>query len=186
MRFLLRMETVFNRREQAYYRAGKALLRLHRFGEALSFLKMGYERAPENQEMKCLLRKSEEGFEAHRSKLSAQQLATRKEIAATLRKRRHEQRREQIVNSWRQSLASPDWDPEDYDWRPTYLPALKNDRLSRQQVIKDKQVESFIAFGQALFDISLPRHALWYAKEPLFSFSFGRFDEGVALSMLLR
>jgi type III protein arginine methyltransferase len=41
------------------------------------------------------------------------------------------------MSAWRQQNGGYEWEPEDYEWRPTYLPLMRSRRADKRRFIKD-------------------------------------------------
>jgi len=93
------------------------------------------------------------------------QIATeRRRLIFKLRAARAEDRRLATLNQFKQSMAAPDWELEDLEWRPTFLPGMKlvpqkqkNNRNNEQQ---DPRRRLLLSYLEALADLAAPKAAI--------------------------
>ena len=91
---------------------------------AMVVFKRGLELAPDSVDMKERLDEATELFEEEASAPFAETKAARRDLAYKLRQARTNDRRQEMENQWKQTMSGPDWDLEDYEWRPTFIPQM--------------------------------------------------------------
>ena len=67
----------------------------------------------------------------------------RRDLALRLRKARREDRNQETINQWKQTLGGPDWDVEDYAWRPTFLPIARSKKIDYERFMEDPRKEAW-------------------------------------------
>lgn len=69
----------------------------------------------------------------------AQVESQRRDLAQRLRCARRADARENILSAWRQQNSGYEWDVEDYEWRPTYLPLMRARVADKNRFMKDER-----------------------------------------------
>lgn len=88
----------------------------------------------------------------------AQRAVERRAIVAKLREVRSDHARETALRQFKQSMTGPDWELEDLDWRPTFLPSM---RAASGRLLADGQHRSLArAYILQLADLAAPKAAL--------------------------
>lgn len=145
---------------KGYYRLGCALMAVFESGKAVAAFRRGLELAPESVDMKERLEEAEVLYEDERERVVAETRAARRDLAYKLRQARAEDRRTETLNSWKQSMSGPDWELEDYEWRPTFIPQMCLRKLDASLFDMDPGRLNIIAYAQALSELTAPKKAL--------------------------
>ena len=146
---------------KGYYRLGCALQALERHSEAVEAYREGLNLEPENKGLKSKYE------EACANKVLADEAKTRQEgtarrdLVLKLREARRKEVHLQMINQYKQAMQSPNFEIEDYDWRPTFFP---RSRLKPQKNVKDLKQKPYakavINYCNALADLESPRRDL--------------------------
>ena len=65
-----------------------------------------------------------------------------------------------MENQWKQTMSGPDWDLEDYEWRPTFIPQMCMRKLDASRFEMDPSRLAIINYAQAVSDLAAPKKAL--------------------------
>jgi len=145
---------------KGYYRLGCALMSAFESGKAVAAFRRGLELAPESVDMKERLEEAEVLYEDERERVVAETRAARRNLAYKLRQARAEDRRTETLNSWKQAMSGPDWELEDYEWRPTFIPQMCLRKLDASLFDMDPGRLNIIAYAHALSELGAPKKAL--------------------------
>jgi len=74
-----------------------------------------------------------------------------------LRKARREDRNQETINQWKQTLGGPDWDVEDYAWRPTFLPIARSKKIDYERFMDDPRKRGIVNYAVGLAELSSPK-----------------------------
>ena len=145
---------------KGYYRLGCALMAAFEHGQAVAVLTRGLELSPGSVDIKERLDVAKERYEEERSRVAADVKAARRDFALQLRDARAEDRRTEMENQWKQSLSGPDWEVEDYEWRPTFIPQMCLRKLDPSRFEMDPGRLNLINYATALAELSAPKKVL--------------------------
>ena len=145
---------------KGYYRFGCALMAAFENERAMVVFKRGLELAPDSVDMKERLDEATELFEEERERVVAETKAARRDLAYKLRQARTNDRRQEMENQWKQTMSGPDWDLEDYEWRPTFIPQMCMRKLDASRFEMDPSRLAIINYAQAVSDLAAPKKAL--------------------------
>jgi hypothetical protein len=90
----------------------------------------------------------------------AQTAAECRSLVLNLRAARAADRRLAMLNQFKQSMVGPEWELDDLDWRPTFLPAMKLRRTDVAAVARDPRKRLLLSFLHSLADLAHPKQAL--------------------------
>ena len=81
----------------------------------------------------------------------------RRDLVLRLREARAEDGRRAVLNQFKQGMSAPEWEVEDYEWRPTFLPAMRARRLEKER----RPMGAYIAgYVNAIAELEQPKRAL--------------------------
>jgi protein arginine N-methyltransferase 7 len=110
---------------KGYYRLGCALQALEKYGQAAEAFQEGLQLEPNNSG----LRAKHEEATARRAQCEESQSraegTARRDLVLKLREARRKEVHLQMMNQYKQAMQSPDFEIEDYDWRPTFFPRAR-------------------------------------------------------------
>eukprot|EP00854_Cymbomonas_tetramitiformis_P027859 gene27859-34418_t len=154
---------------KGYFRLGNAYLAQQQWAEAAASFTRGIELAPDSKDMQVKLelakehRAEEEQREHRAEEEQAAQLQTkmqRRGIVLKLREARRSDNREIMLTQWRQSMTGPDWEAEDYEWRPTFLPGMRLRPIDKEVFESDPKRKMIVGYAAALAELDEPKRAL--------------------------
>ena len=145
---------------KGYYRLGCALMAAFESEKAVAVLMKGLELAPESVDMRERLEEARAAAMDERERLVAEALAARRDLAYRLREARAQDRRTEMENQWKQTMSGPDWDAEDYEWRPTFLPQMCTRKLDPSRFELDPGRQNIIKYAVSLSELAAPKRAL--------------------------
>ena len=145
---------------KGYYRLGCALMAVFESGKAILAFQEGLRLSPDSADMKERLEVARERHEDERERLLAETKATRRDFALKLRDARAQDRRTEMENQWKQTLGGPEWDMEDYEWRPTFIPQMCTRKLDSARFEMDPARLNMITYAQAIAELATPKKAL--------------------------
>ena len=90
----------------------------------------------------------------------AQVESQRRDLAQRLRCARRADARENILSAWRQQNSGYEWDVEDYEWRPTYLPLMRARVADKKRFMKDERRAMALNFAVAAAELDAPKKTL--------------------------
>lgn len=85
----------------------------------------GRTRAPRDPLIDARVERLAAQLERRRSSRNAQSALQRRSLSLRLREARRADARESALRGFRGSMTAPDWELEDLDWRPTFLPQMR-------------------------------------------------------------
>lgn len=145
---------------KAHYRLGSAHLALSQWGPAAAAFQQVLDLEPGNKEAKDRLSEAKSRLDQDNRMFKAVRSTELRSIVLKLRAARRGDQRLAMLNQIKQSMAGPDWDLEDLDWRPTFLPAMKHTPLDVQAIKEDPRQRLLLSYVEALADLSHPKYAL--------------------------
>ncbi|KAL4447971.1 hypothetical protein ABPG75_005190 [Micractinium tetrahymenae] len=145
---------------KAHYRLGCALLALSQWGEAAAALARCLELEPGAADVPAKLGAARARVDAETAARAAQAACERRGIAAKLRAARRADQQLAQLNQFKQSMVGPDWELEDLEWRPTYLPAMRLKPLRPETALADPKRHLLTGYVSALADLSHPKQSL--------------------------
>ncbi|GAB4824134.1 hypothetical protein N2152v2_011180 [Parachlorella kessleri] len=145
---------------KGYYRQGCAYLAFSQWEAAAAALQRGAELDPRSSETASKLAEAREHAQQEASARRAQAATERRALVFKLRAARKEDRRLAALNQYKQSMTAPDWELDDLEWRPTFLPYMKLKPISQAAVLRDPKRRLLVSYLGALADLAHPRQAL--------------------------
>eukprot|EP00884_Botryococcus_braunii_P000959 jgi/Botrbrau1/10864/Bobra.0025s0041.1 len=145
---------------KAHFRLGCAFAALKDWERAAQSFQTGAKLDPSNKELagRAAAAKAEADYEAEREKV--QMAIERKGLIYKLRQARRDEARAAMEFQFRQAAVAPDWELDDYDWRPTFFPQYKLEPLTKGLVFEDPKAHSLANYVNALADLAGPKNAL--------------------------
>jgi len=145
---------------KGYYRLGCALMAVFESGKAVLAFQEGLKWSPDSADIKERLEIARERYEDERERMSAETKAARRDFALKLRDARADDRKTEMENQWKQTLGGPEWDLDDYEWRPTFIPQMCMRKLDAARFEMDPGRLNMISYAQSLADLGAPKKAL--------------------------
>ncbi|KAK9863942.1 hypothetical protein WJX84_003683 [Apatococcus fuscideae] len=145
---------------KGYYRLGMACLALAEWGLAEQAFVKGLDLGPENREMAAKLKITQQELAHEQAAEKALKAMHRRDLVIKLREARKQDLQLTMLNQFKQSMAGPDWEIEDYEWRPTHLPSMRLRPLDKVKVFRDPRKRMLADYVNALADLAHPKMAL--------------------------
>lgn len=145
---------------KGHYRLGSALAAAERWAEAQQALQRGIQLAPENPDLEKKMKQVEQKCVEEVKRRAKQMRMDRRDLALKLQEARRNDKELATLNQLKQGMASPDWDIEDHQWRPTYFPHMRKAKLDRDQFLQDPKNKVIHSYVTALADLDAPKKAL--------------------------
>ncbi|QDZ17548.1 S-adenosyl-L-methionine-dependent methyltransferase [Chloropicon primus] len=148
---------------KGYYRLGCALEALERYGQAAEAYKEGLALEPENGRLKAKYEDSlvmQAGAKVERLR---EEGTARRDLVLKLREARRKEVHVQMMNQYKQAMQSPDFDMEDYDWRPTFFPRARfraSGKAGKRIAESKPYVKAVVNYCKALSELEAPRRDL--------------------------
>ncbi|DBA90775.1 TPA: hypothetical protein ACH3X1_003982 [Trebouxia sp. C0004] len=142
---------------KGYYRLGMAHMAMGDWDAAAAALSQGLHLDPSNDQMEAKLVESKKLLAEERQASLATSALLKRDLVLKLRQVRREEVRQRMLKQFKQSMAAPAWELEDYEWRPTFLPAMKQKRLDKAKVLADPTARMLAEYVHALADLAQPK-----------------------------
>ena len=142
---------------KGYYRLGCAYASLTQWEHSSHALQKAHEIEPNNTDIEEKLSQIKAFLQEELSARNAQAATERRRLIFKLRAARAQDRRLATLNQFKQSMAAPDWELEDLEWRPTFLPGMK---LNKSQAVMDSKRKLLLSYLEGLADLAAPKAAL--------------------------
>ena len=153
---------------KGYYRLGMALAALERWAQAAQTFEHGLELAPDSADLEAKAAHAREKAGALSRAKKVEVDAARRNLVLKLRDARREDRVAYMRWQFSQGLASPEHEPEDYEWRPTFLPSMKlrppSERALRRN---ERHLRGMRNFVSMLGELDQPKSALRLCQDPV-------------------
>ncbi|KAK9863045.1 hypothetical protein WJX84_000363 [Apatococcus fuscideae] len=145
---------------KAHYRLGSAHLALAQWHQAEEAFARGLALSHENAEMADKLEFARQESTSEQAAEKAFKAMHRRDLVLKLREARRQDLQLTMLNQFKQSMAGPDWELEDYEWRPTYLPSMRLRPVDRSRIFRDPRRRMLADYINALADLAHPKAAL--------------------------
>ncbi|KAK3268307.1 hypothetical protein CYMTET_23179 [Cymbomonas tetramitiformis] len=145
---------------KGYFRLGNAYLAQQQWAEAAASFTRGIELAPDSKDMQVKLELAKEHRAEEEQAAQLQTKMQRRGIVLKLREARRSDNREIMLTQWRQSMTGPDWEAEDYEWRPTFLPGMRLRPIDKEVFESDPKRKMIVGYAAALAELDEPKRAL--------------------------
>lgn len=153
---------------KSYYRLGCAAMALNQWGVAVKALKQGLDLAKKDQrcqkkeieDIQSRLKEAEERSSKNDKLRRAAAATERRGLLLRLRDARKQDQALAMLNQFKQSMAAPDWELVDLEWRPTWTPSMRLAPISSQNTKRSQQSLAILNFLTALSDLASPKAAL--------------------------
>ncbi|KAL0046712.1 hypothetical protein WJX82_008116 [Trebouxia sp. C0006] len=142
---------------KGYYRLGMAHMAMGDWDTAAAVLSQGLHLDTNNDQMEAKLVESRRLLAEERQASLATSALLKRDLVLKLRQVRREEVRQQMLKQFKQSMAAPAWELEDYEWRATFLPAMKQKRLDKEKVLADPTARMLAEYVHALADLAQPK-----------------------------
>jgi hypothetical protein len=57
-------------------------------------------------------------------------------------------------------MSGPEWDAEDYEWRPTFLPLMRTRKADKRRFESDPRRAGLLRFAASLSELETPKRTL--------------------------
>ncbi|KAK9803026.1 hypothetical protein WJX72_005333 [[Myrmecia] bisecta] len=145
---------------KGHYRLGCVFLAVCQWADAKAAFEAGLQVDPANKDMASRLAEARQRLEAELADGKAQMGMHRRDLVLKLRQARREEIRLSMLNQFKQSMAAPEWELDDYEWRPTFLPTMKLRPLRKAEIEANPQKRMLMNYVTALADLAHPKAAL--------------------------
>ena len=145
---------------KAYYRLGNALVANDRLRDAVIAFRHGLSLDETNSDMAAKLKETEREFEEHRERMLREVSFERRDLVLKLRDARRNEHRQAILNQFKQSMSAPEWEIEDYEWRPTFLPAMRSRPVDAVKFNANSTAGYMTGYINAIAELEHPKKAL--------------------------
>ena len=142
---------------KSWYRLGTSLLANHEYLKAAQSLNTAAKLMPESKDIEERLAAAKSMYEEERKRKEKEVKSARRDLALRLRKARREDRNQETINQWKQTLGGPDWDVEDYAWRPTFLPIARSKKIDYERFMEDPRKRGVVNYAIGLAELSSPK-----------------------------
>ena len=145
---------------KGHYRLGCALSCFGEWIAAAQSFRTADQLAPGSKDVKERLTVASALAAEETNRIIAQVESQRRDLAKRLRDARAVDAKEAIMSAWRQQNGGYEWEPEDYEWRPTYLPLMRSRRADKRRFIKDDRRNVALNFAAATAELDAPKRTL--------------------------
>ena len=145
---------------KGHYRLGCALSCFGEWIAAAQSFRTADQLAPGSKDVKERLAVASALAAEETNRIIAQVESQRRDLAKRLRDARAVDAKEAIMSAWRQQNGGYEWEPEDYEWRPTYLPLMRSRRADKRRFIKDDRRNVALNFAAATAELDAPKRTL--------------------------
>lgn len=146
---------------KGYYRLGVVLMARGENRDAVVAFQQGLGVDGTNQDLQRKLDEALRLFNKDRRRYARELTSARKDLVLALREARRQELQLLMRNQYKQSMTSPDWDIEDYDWRPTFLPRLRQTAVNTKFTDKHKpHLKALASYVRALGELETPKPCL--------------------------
>ena len=147
---------------KAHYRLGVALMAAADWTRAVAALETSDRLAGpgNNRDVAARLSEARERAMDERERSIAQVEATRRDLALRLREARRADDRAAVLAQWKQTMSGPEWDAEDYEWRPTFLPLMRTRKADRRRFESDPRRAGLLRFAASVAELDTPKRSL--------------------------
>ncbi|KAG7675099.1 hypothetical protein Ndes2526A_g07853 [Nannochloris sp. 'desiccata'] len=145
---------------KSYYRLGCAHTALNQWNNAVHALQKAAELDPSSIDIKSRLQTATKRVTDGDAARRAIAASERRSLVLKLREARHADQRLLMLNQFKQSMTAPDWELEDLEWRPTWMPSMRVTPLDPDVVYKDPKKTALLGYVSSLADLSYPKAAL--------------------------
>lgn len=142
---------------KSWYRLGTSLMANHEYLKAAQALNTAAKLMPGSKDIEERLAAAKEMYEEERKRKEKEEKTVRRDLALRLRKARREDRNQETINQWKQTLGGPDWDVEDYAWRPTFLPIARSKKIDYERFMEDPRKRGVVNYAIGLAELSSPK-----------------------------
>ena len=142
---------------KSWYRLGTSLMANHEYLKAAQALNTAAKLMPGSKDIEERLAAARGMYEEERKRKEREERSLRRDLALRLRKARREDRNQETINQWKQTLGGPDWDVEDYAWRPTFLPIARSKKIDYERFMDDPRKRGIVNYAVGLAELSSPK-----------------------------
>ena len=145
---------------KGHYRLGCALACFGEWIAAARSFQRADALAPGSKDIAERLAAATELAAEETGRVVAQVESQRRDLAQRLRVARRADARENILSAWRQQNSGYEWDVEDYEWRPTYLPLMRARVADKRRFMRDERRAMALNFAAAAAELDAPKKTL--------------------------
>ena len=152
---------------KGYYRLGCALEALESYAQAAEAYREGLALDPSNGRMKSKLEEATALGETAKEARVRDEGTARRDLVLRLREARRKEVHLQMMNQYKQAMQSPDFEMEDFDWRPTFFPRARLKVQRDAASVKARPyARAIMNYCKALADLESPRRDLKVLSNP--------------------
>lgn len=146
---------------KGYYRLGCALENMNQWESALVAFSKGLEIQPDDAALASKVGHAQRRLEEDIYAKNAAAAVERHNLVLKLRNARHEDQKLAMLNQFKQSMTAPDWDLDDLEWRPTWLPSLRSlPVVAADWIRSEPKRAALLSYISALSDLSAPKKSI--------------------------
>ena len=146
---------------KAFYRMGCAALARMENKDALMAFNAGLQLEPLNEELRKKQKVANKRHRKEAKRLISEVRTQRKDLVLALREARRDDTKLLMMNQYKQAMSSPDWDVEDFDWRPTFLPRMRQTKIDADITKQTKaHITSIAGYVRSLGELEAPKPCL--------------------------
>lgn len=146
---------------KGYYRLGCALENLNEWESALTAFSKGLQLEPDDSILSKKVTHARKRLEEDIYAKNAAAAVERHNLVLKLRNARHEDQKLTMLNQFKQSMTAPEWELDDLEWRPTWLPSLRSLPVSASDWIQSEPKRGgLLSYLSALSDLSAPKKSI--------------------------
>eukprot|EP00232_Nephroselmis_pyriformis_P030673 CAMPEP_0182852400 /NCGR_PEP_ID=MMETSP0034_2-20130328/144_1 /TAXON_ID=156128 /ORGANISM="Nephroselmis pyriformis, Strain CCMP717" /LENGTH=329 /DNA_ID=CAMNT_0024983105 /DNA_START=26 /DNA_END=1012 /DNA_ORIENTATION=+ len=150
---------------KGYYRLGVAFAAMGRWEDAVENFTKGCKVDPRNSEMGKKLAEATKELEGYDDAVGDEAALERRGVVQKLRDARKADARAAVERSFKEAMIAPDWDPDDYEWRPTWLPSKRTTPVDKDRYEKDTRMKVMTRLVAEMFDLQAPKNSLLVAED---------------------
>eukprot|EP00210_Caulerpa_lentillifera_P001723 g1655.t1 len=145
---------------KAHYRLGNVLIRLERWSAAVEAFKTGLALDPTNTALRKKVVISAHELETRSLRLQSQLAMFRRDAIFRLKRSRQAEAKEALIAQYKESMTCPNWELEEYEWRPTFLSSMKLERTCSAVFEEDSCSKILMPFLKSLSDLATPKDCI--------------------------
>ena len=153
------------------YRLGSALAALDSWADAEAAFRAGLDAEPGSAELRRAAEEAGEEARRQRREARAQVGSARRDLVQKLRAARQEDQVALMTNQFKQSMSAPDWDMDDYEWRPSFFQQQRLRPADVERQLGSKVAQTMQRYCRGIGELERPRkvHAQLLRDAPRFA-----------------
>lgn len=146
---------------KGYFRLGCALENMNEWEAAFAAFSEGSKLEPDDRKLSEKMNNARKRLEEDVCAKNAASAVERHNLVSKLRNARHDDQRLAMLNQFKQSMTAPEWDLDDLEWRPTWLPSLRSLPVDALEwVSADPKRGALLSYISAISDLSAPKKSI--------------------------